>query len=434
VGGGGAIVTAARLVVVAVVAAASLVLGCGGRDGPVRVALLTNCGTLWEPMTESMTAAAELPLLTRGAEPAGDRPSAGVSRASIAGRSVELVTGCSDGTPVDTVAEARKLVEARGAAVVVGGFTPPEGTALREYARRQPGVMFVIVANAQSTTLQDPAPNVFRFSTDAAQWMAGLGAYAYRELGWRTAALVGDANPFGYAQAAGFIAEFCALGGRVVRRIWPPPETSDLAPFAAQVPPKADGVVLAAGLVTAGFLQAYRPHGRLAEHVIVGGGGAGDADVAKALGNRARGIVSAGPLPADLATPAWHAYAERVQAAFPRQPLVTHAFVVPYYVAMDAVVRALEATGANHGRLRRALATTDLDAPNGRVRLDGNRQAIAPNYLMRIGAGAKAPHRTIATLDAVDQSFGGRFQVGGPVASRTQPRCVRGDPPPWAAP
>jgi branched-chain amino acid transport system substrate-binding protein len=278
--------TAARLLSVAAAVAAMLVAGCGGRSDPVRVGLLTNCGTLWEPFSEPMVAASQLALLARGARSASERPSAGVSEAVVAGRPVELIAGCSDGSPADTVAQARRLVEERGAAVLVGGFTVPEGTALREYARRRPRVTFVIVANAQATTLREPAPNVFRFSTDAAQWMAGLGSYAYRELGWRTAAFVGDAGSFGYAQAAGFAAEFCALGGRVLARIFPPAETPDLTPFAARVPAAADGVVVS-GLVTAGFLQSYRPTGRLARRVLVGGGGAADADIAQALGRRA---------------------------------------------------------------------------------------------------------------------------------------------------
>ena len=41
---------------------------------------------------------------------------------------------------------------------------------------------------ANELTLTDPAPNVFRFVLDAAQYAAGLGNYAYRQLGWRTAA------------------------------------------------------------------------------------------------------------------------------------------------------------------------------------------------------------------------------------------------------
>ena len=63
-------------------------------------------------------------------------------------------------------------------------------------------------------TLRRPrAPTCSASRPTTAQHEAGLGAYAYHELGWRRAAVVADdANP-GWAGAAAFTAEFCALGG-----------------------------------------------------------------------------------------------------------------------------------------------------------------------------------------------------------------------------
>ena len=52
------------------------------------------------------------------------------------------------------------------------------------------------------------------FHSDGAQWAAGLGDYAYNKLGWKTAAVIGDDYSFPYTSLAGFIAEFCAVGGR----------------------------------------------------------------------------------------------------------------------------------------------------------------------------------------------------------------------------
>ena len=94
---------------------------------------------------------------------------------------------------------------------------------LREYARRQPATAFLIQpSGAPELTLTRPAPNVFRFAPDAAQSVAGAGSYAYRELGWRTAAIVADDIPYSWEGAAGFISEFCSLGGRIVDRAWIP--------------------------------------------------------------------------------------------------------------------------------------------------------------------------------------------------------------------
>jgi branched-chain amino acid transport system substrate-binding protein len=428
--------TRARLLGLAAACLAAFAGACGDQpDPPIRIGVITSCGTLWGPFSEPMRAASALPLLARGATLAAERPSAGVAGAAVGDRKVELVFACSDGTTADMVAKSRHLAEQDGAAIVVGGVTPNEGLALQAVARQRPETAFLVVGNAQATTLHEPARNLFRFSSDAAQWMAGLGSHAYRELGWRRVALVADRNPFGYAQSAGFVAEFCSLGGRVVQRLWPPPETADFTHVAARVRGDVDGVVLAAGLITPGFLDAYRARGPLADRVVVGGGGLGDPGIVEALGARARGIVSAGPLPLDIATPAWTAYRARAERTFPSLPLTTHGLAVPYYVAVEAAMRALSAIGGDlsdgQRRLRRALTSLRMNAPGGAVRLDENRQAIAPNYVTRIGMGTPA-HRTIRTIADVDQSFGGLFRPDGAPASRTNPRCGTGEPPRWA--
>ena len=57
---------------------------------------------------------------------------------------------------------------------------------------------------------------------------------------------VADTYGHGYTRVAGFVAEFCALGGSVVKQIWVPPETEDFAPYIAEVPPTGvDGLLLA---------------------------------------------------------------------------------------------------------------------------------------------------------------------------------------------
>jgi len=61
----------------------------------------------------------------------------------------------------------------------------------------------VTTSGAPELTLTRPAPNVFRFAPDAAQSVAGAGSYAYRELGWRTAAIVADDIPYSWEGAAG---------------------------------------------------------------------------------------------------------------------------------------------------------------------------------------------------------------------------------------
>ena len=91
-----------------------------------------------------------------------------------------------------------------------------EGIAVANYAKEHPDKTFINgTSGAQDTTLKVQAPNFFRFHSDGAQWSAGLGEYAYNELGWKTAAIIGDDYSFPYTGVGGFIAEFCGVGGEI---------------------------------------------------------------------------------------------------------------------------------------------------------------------------------------------------------------------------
>jgi hypothetical protein len=78
------------------------------------------------------------------------------------------------------------------------------------------------------------------------------------------------------------------------------------------------------------------------------------------------------------------------------------------------------------------LAKVELDAPNGRIRLDENHQAVGPTYLNRLGVKGAVDLRTVRTIPNVGETFGGYFRRNGPLPSRTYPPCVKRRHPPWA--
>ena len=148
---------------------------------------------------------------------------------------IELVgIGCGDDTADRIIQEVRTLVEQDGAEVVIGPLSGDEGIAVANYARDHPEVTFIDgIAGAQDTTLKVQAPNYFRFHGDGAQWNAGLGDTLHNEAGWDTVAVIADDYSFGWTSAAGFIADFCAVGGDVVTRVFPPLGTTDYSSFVA---------------------------------------------------------------------------------------------------------------------------------------------------------------------------------------------------------
>jgi branched-chain amino acid transport system substrate-binding protein len=383
----------------------------------------------------------ELALLQRGGRLAGTELTDGVDGVSIGGSPVRLWFGCPRDLSSSALVEARRLVEGVGVDVLVGPALGHEGLALRDYAKRHPDVTFVSgTAGAPSATLRDPAPNFFRFLTDGAQWVAGLGSYGYDDLGWRRAAVLEYDYKFPWVQSAGFIAEFCSLGGQIATRVSLSDFDFDLGRATAAIPAGVDGVFAAvppdvfhalASSTELGF------RGPPADWLLGGVETTNfppDEDVAELL----LGVAVSGP--ADAESPAWASFVDALHEEFPEQiaqSAETAVFGMGYYTAMEAVLRALEAVegdlSGGQTRLQSALSRLELDAPNGRIRLDANRQAIGPNYVQRFERDAQGNviGRTFRVVEGVEQTFNGYFAANSPPSGPTEPQCVVGNPPPW---
>jgi branched-chain amino acid transport system substrate-binding protein len=394
----------ARLALALPAAALAVAAGCGGSARrPFTIGVLANCSGPVSYDHEAVEAAAELPFVVRGARPPVSPPSAaGVLHTDVAGRHVELRFGCVAGTE-DVIPEARRLVEEDGAGAVVGAVDPMEGMVLRAYARRQPGVVFVVQPSAApELTLADPAPNVFRFAPDGAQSVAGLAAYAYRTLGWRTAATVADDNPYGWSQSAGFVAEFCALGGRVLEQETVSPD-ADPSAVAARLPHAADGVYLQTIFVpTAPILRSPVVRRPGTERVVASSPLLADAATAR----EARGAIVASAFPL-AGSAALRSYLAAFSGAF---PAIAGAALDPvaasYRDGVEAVLEALP-TGDGADGLRGSLARLALSSPRGLLRLDRNRQALAADYLGRVDVTHGAPRLVpVATVRGVAQGRG----------------------------
>jgi branched-chain amino acid transport system substrate-binding protein len=431
---------------VAALAAALTLSACGARDSDaVRIGVLADCTGGLGAFRDVMLAAAELPLLERGARLAGSKPSDGVARAQVAGKPVELVLGCSEWSTYRVlIAEARRLVEKERVAIVVGPGGDADGLVLRELARRYPDISFVPAeSRAPETTLEDPAPNLFRFQPDAAQLTAGLGSYAYHNLGWRTAAIVAADHVLGWPEVAGFVAEFCALGGRVVARFWTPPAVPLSATLATRIPRHVDGVALMPAIAFvdwSGFVNAYaRLHPDTARRLVLGPEALIQKTNRASAARFAPGVVAGDQGEFQMSNASWRRLQGRFAHHFPGilpsgSSPAEYPLVVAYRNAMEAALKGLERADGDPGRLVAELGDVEIDGPTGRIRLDRNRQAVAPVYLSRVERGARGEPvvHTLRVVRNVEQTFGGYFTSKMPPPTRTTPACKRVTPPPWA--
>lgn len=336
----------------------------------------------------------------------------------VGGKQIEFIyessgTGLS---PDDAVAAARKLVEQDGADIIIGPLSGDEGIAIKDYAKTVPDVTFINGASAaQDTTLRDPAPNFFRFSTDGAQWMAGLGAYVYNERDYRNISIVAENYSFPYTQVQGFLLPYCELGGTVASRSYVPIGTQDYSSVINTIPATGiDAVYVALGGADAiNFLTQYTRAGRSTP--LIGGSITVDQTVLGAEANLRASIVgtpSAGPIADNLDTLAWTAFVAQYREAFPdgfpSPSLFAHANYVNTKAALIALAEVdgdLSDDGAN---FRAALAEVEFDTPTGRVSLDDNRQAVADIYITQVAMGDDGNffNEVVQTVSQVNQTLG----------------------------
>lgn len=354
----------------------------------------------------------------------------------IGGREVELFIGPTDASPDSAVRAARKIVEQDGVDIVIGPLSGSEGIAIRDYSKTQPDVTFLNgISGAQETTYVEPSENFFRFNMDGAQWSAGLGDYIYNEKGYRTIATVGEDYSFVYTQVFGLVTEFCAAGGEVTERLWVPLGTKDFGSIIAALPDDVDAIYLGLGGGDAvNFLNQYQQAGGDAQ--LIGGTIMVDGTVLNSKGSAKDALIgtpAAGPQADTWDDPKWQAYVKSYQDTFPPEERFPSPSLLAtgYYNATHAVAQCMDEIGGDlgdgHAGLRSCLAGLELDAPNGKITLDENRQAIGTNFVSEV---VELDDGTLATelvsmKEGVNQTLGISKEAFAAIGlpSREAPEC-----------
>ena len=351
----------------------------------------------------------------------------------VAGRKIEIIKGSSDAKPDVAVNATRKLVEQDKVDIMVGPLSGGEGIAVKDYAKTQPNITFINGGSgAQATTLVSPAPNFFRFNTEGAQWMAGLGKAALAK-GYKRVMVIAEDYAFPYSQVQGFMSEYCKLGGKVPLKAWVPLGGKDYASVIATIPKDVDALLVVLGGADAvNFLTQYENSG--GDKPILGGSITVSQDVLNYKGKRREsliGTLSAGPLADAYDGAEWKAFVADYRKTYPvsaggfPSPSL---FAYVYYVNMKAALDGLDAVkgdlSGNQVKYRETLSKMVLKTPTGDVRLDANRQAIGTTFVTEVVKDAQGNlfNKVNSRADNVDQMLGGSaadFKMG----TRDVPAC-----------
>jgi branched-chain amino acid transport system substrate-binding protein len=440
----------------AAVLAAVLAATATGRSqaSAIKIGILSDCqGAFGNQYDADIGGAIAAFVQYAGATPKNkSKPSAGMTGGAVGGHPLQIVGfGCSNDRADTAIKETKRLMEQLKADVLIGPLSGDEAVAVANYAKAHPTKTFINgTAGSQDPTLQIAPPNFFRYNGDGAQWNAGIGDLAYKKLGWRKAAIIMDDYSFGWTSAAGMIADFCAVGGQITKRVFPPLNTTDYSSFVRQLPPpnQVDGyfwVVGGSGTVPSlkAFQQAYGP---LSAKKVIGNlffsvTGNFQQVAPQVSGAYTGGFGTPGIDYKGEAATKYVAQQKNIWKEIPPLgPMNTanafNGFYFNYYKAGWALVKGLQAVGGNMGSnqkgLQQALAKVSLNTPFGLVKLDKNRQAIEGEWTYQIVAKpGSTTVKTVAFIPNVDQSFGGLFKSSSPPPGRTQPPCKKAALP-WA--
>jgi len=349
------------------------------------------------------------------------------------GKKIEFVKVSSDATPDKAVNATRKAVEQDKVQIMIGPLSGDEGIAVKNYAKTQPNITFINGSSgAQATTLSDPAPNFYRFNTEGAQWMVGLGEHALAK-GYKKTFLIAEDYGFPYSQVQGFMASYCAKGGKVVDKAWVPLGTKDYASVIAKIPKDVDAlVVVLGGSDAVNFLTQYEQTG--GNKPMVGGSITVDQTVLNYKGKRREsllGTASAGPMADSIDTPEWKKFVADYKASFKDGFPSPSLFAYLYYINTKAALDGLDAVKGDlsNGQkaYREALQKTNFKGPAGEVKIDSNRNGVGATYITEVAKAADGSYynKVVKTVPGISQTLGlpeAEFKKMG-LGSRDVPDC-----------
>jgi branched-chain amino acid transport system substrate-binding protein len=224
-----------------------------------------------------------------------------------------------------------------------------------------------------------------------------LGEYAYKVLGYRKIAIMGQDYAWGWQCAGGFHFGFERAGGKIVQKLWSPIGTADYAPFVTQLRRDVDAIYgTLVGADVPRFVKAYSDYGLKAKIPLLGNEDLVAQDAIRYYGDEALGIVGVTPYTPNLDRPALQKF---VNAYRKRSGKIPSFWSECSYVAAMAIDRGLwqlrkEGVPADQlpkvvrndaARLISAIRVIDLsDAPSSPIKVDDYNFGIRDFYLVKL--------------------------------------------------
>jgi branched-chain amino acid transport system substrate-binding protein len=305
------------------------------------------------------------------------------------GREIQVLKEDTEFKPDIGLTKTRKLVERDRVDLLVGPVNSGVALAIRDYVTRQGIPLVIPVAFSKEITAPGKAsPWIFRVIETTDQGNFAMGKWVYKNTPYRKIVIMSLDIVAGRDVAGAFKAGFTGAGGEIVKEIFMPVGTPDVAPYLAQVVGVSADAVYAftGGADGIRFVKTYQEYGLRGKLPLLGYNTVVDDILLPAMGDTAVGIISVGTYSAALDTPESRAFVRDYEARYNGWPSAhsERGFVAGQLVA--AAIEELKGNVSDRARVREALLSTvtKIHPPRGPIRFDRYQQAITPVYITKV--------------------------------------------------
>jgi branched-chain amino acid transport system substrate-binding protein len=302
----------------------------------------------------------------------------------VAGRPIQLIVEDDEFKPQVGLQKLRKLVESDAVDFVCGPVSSAVANAMVDYVKQSKTFWVISGAGLDALTREKKGPLIFRTSTSAWQTNSPIGEWAAKNLA-KEGVLTASDFAGGRDTIAEFKESFVKAGGKVLKEIYPPLNSTDFSAYLADIKslkppfvycffPGNDGLA---------FVQQYDQFGLKATTPLATAGFTVEGDILEAQGKSAVGVYSCLHYANTLDTPE----NKKFVAAYNKQFKVLPSYASDYgYVTARTIVEAVKLTNGNvedKDKLAAAMKTVKFEAPRGPIEFDPVTHNVIMNEYIR---------------------------------------------------
>jgi branched-chain amino acid transport system substrate-binding protein len=326
------------------------------------------------------------------------------------GRKVEYVIADTTCNPDQAITQARRLVHQEKVQIMIGPLCGHEGPAVAQVSKETGVPLVMDTAGADAVTKWDRTPTVVRTAVSASQIGHPFGDYLYKELGARNVTFIGQDYTWGHEVTLGTVQTFKELGGKVAKIIWNPIGTKDYGATVASIPPDSDAVVaVVVGADRIRLFEAWFSFGMDKKFKIYGGYWM-HQDALPQMDDRAVGMIGNSlHYAAGLDTPANKAFVDAFAKKHKRLPSWFSESAYTASLWTRTAIEQIKGNVEDKDAFLKAMRTSTVDAPRGKLKLDAYDNPVQNVYVTRIQkinhpvVGSVLTNVPIKTYESVSQ-------------------------------